>query len=204
LGADRFVLLSGKDPGPALRSRAYQALERSMVELGDFARPFGIQIVLETFDSTVDKMALVGPSVEAAEFALRVRQKYPEFGLLYDMGHMPLLDETPGEALPVLRDVLAEVHLGNCVKTPGFPVSGDKHPRFGYADGVNNTPELVEFLQALFQVGYLGTTKPDQELPWVGFEIRPHGEETTGQILDNIQQTWQDAWETLMAGNFLN
>lgn len=197
IGADRFVLLSGKDPGGDSREDAYSALEESLVELGTFARPLGIRIVLETFDRAVDKRALVGPSDEAVLLAKRVQNRYPEFGLLYDMGHMPLLGETPAQGLSALKDVLVEVHLGNCVTVPGLTAFGDKHPRFDFEGGVNGTKELVEFLKELFHIGYLRESPGAGEIPWVGFEMRPFNGETTSQILDNIENTWRTAWERL-------
>lgn len=197
LDATSFVILSGKDPGDIERPLAYQFLAGSIFELLNHAAQFSMNIVLETFDRSVDKKALVGPSVEAAELAKQVRKNYPQFGLLYDMGHMPLLDEEPFEALGLLHNYLEEVHLGNCVKTPGAPAFGDKHPRFGFEGGVNDTKELVIFLKALFDTGFLNEGMSSEELSWVGFEVRPHLGETSSQILDNIQSTWINAWAQL-------
>ncbi|MCJ7694256.1 MAG: sugar phosphate isomerase/epimerase, partial [Anaerolineaceae bacterium] len=197
LEATSFVIMSGRDPGDSERLMAYDFLAESISELCDHAAQFSMDIVLETFDRSVDKKALVGPSDEAANLAKTLKPGYPQFGLLYDMGHMPLLDEEPFEALGLLHNYLAEVHLGNCVKTPGLPAFGDKHPRFGFEGGVNDTKELVIFLKALFVTGFLGESLSSAELPWVGFEVRPHQEETSQQILDNIQHTWTKAWEQL-------
>lgn len=195
--AESFVLLSGKDPGAARRAQAYAVLADSLQVLGNYAKKLGIRLVLEIFDRSVDKCALVGPAAEAKVLAEEVQKGYPEFGLLYDMGHMPLLGETPEQALPLLKDHLAEVHLGNCVKSSFLEAYGDKHPRFDYPGGVNGTPELVHFLKCLFQIGYLKEIPDSESLPWVGFEIRPQAGETTDQILDNIQQTWKNTWSQL-------
>jgi len=189
LDAASFVIMSGKDTGDGDRLLAYDYLAESISKLCDYAAQFSMNIVLETFDRSVDKKALVGPSDEAADLAKTLKPSYPQFGLLYDMGHMPLLDEEPFEALSLLKNYLSEVHLGNCVKTPGSPIFGDKHPRFGFEGGVNDTKELVIFLKALFDTGYLSESISSAELPWVGFEVRPHQEETSQQILDNIQHT---------------
>ena len=197
LDATSFVIMSGKDSGDGDRPLAYNYLAESICKLCDHAAQFSMDIVLETFDRSVDKKALVGPSDEAANLAKTLKPNYPQFGLLYDMGHMPLLDEEPFEALSLLHNYLAEVHLGNCVKTPGLPAFGDKHPRFGFEGGVNDTKELVKFLKALFDTGFLGERVSSAELPWVGFEVRPHQGETSQQILDNIQHTWKKAWEQL-------
>ncbi len=190
LNAISFVILSGKDPGDADRLLAYDLLAESISQLCDHSAQYSMDIVLETLDRSVDKKALVGPSAEAANLAKAIKSHHPQFGLLYDMGHMPLLDEEPFEALSLLQNYLAEVHLGNCVKTPGLPAFGDKHPRFGCEGGVNDTKELVIFLKALFDTGFLVENPGAAGLPWVGFEVRPHQAETSQQILDNIQHTW--------------
>jgi len=195
--AESFVLLSGKDPGPDERAQAYETLSDSLQVLGNYAKLLGIRLVLEIFDRSVDKCSLVGPAPEARSLAEKVRIGYPEFGLLYDMGHMSLLDETPETALPVIKDYLAEVHLGNCVKLPGAPAYGDKHPRFDYPGGVNGTAELVHFLRSLFNIGYLKEDASSEELPWVGFEVRPQAGETVELVLENIRQTWENAWQQL-------
>ena len=47
------------------------------------------------------------------------------------------------------------IHVGNCVLDPALPGYGDMHPRFGWPGGMNDVPELAEFIRGLFQVGYL-------------------------------------------------
>lgn len=195
--AESVVILSGRDPGAEKREAAYEALQESLLTLDEFAASLGTRLVLEIFDRSVEKCALVGPADEASRLAKVIRQSRPDFGLLYDMGHMPLLDETPEQALPLLVNDLAEVHLGNCVKTPSLPSYGDQHPRFDYPGGVAGVDELTHFLKVLFDVGYLKPGTPAAELPWLGFEVRPQEGEASDQILDNIQLTWAQAWEQL-------
>ena len=197
MGARRVELLSGMDPGEADRAAATEVLITSLCELGAFARQHGIAITLETFDRTVDKKALIGPSDEAAALAAIVKADLPDFGLLYDMGHMPLLDETPRPALYMLKDHLVHAHVGNCVKVPGRPSYGDLHPRFGFPGGENDVPQLVEFLRTLFEVGYLPDDPPIGQRPWIGFEMRPQAGETSVAILANIKRTWREAWARL-------
>ncbi len=197
IGARRFVVLSGPDPGEADRAAATEVLMTSLCDLGAYARHYGIAITLETFDRAVDKKALIGPADEAAALAAIVKANLPDLGLLYDMGHMPLLDETPLPALTTLRDYLVHAHVGNCVKVPGRPSYGDFHPRFGFPGGENDVPQLVEFLHALFEVGYLRENLPVGERPWVGFEMRPQAGETSAAILANIKRTWREAWARL-------
>ena len=74
---------------------------------------------------------------------------------MYDLSHQPLLDEQALPALSTLKDYLVHAHVGNCVKAAELAGYGDQHPRFGFPGGENGVPELVDFLQALFAVGYL-------------------------------------------------
>lgn len=194
LGADRFVILSGPDPTVTEREQATSLLIESILELCAAAKSADIPISLETFDRAVDKRALIGPATEASALAALVKRDFPDFGILYDMGHMPLLDETPASALSELKPHLVHIHVGNCVKVPGRPSYGDLHPRFGFPGGENDVPQLIDFLRTLFDVGYLQENPPSGKLPWIGFEMRPQAGETSAAILANIKRTWNEAW----------
>jgi sugar phosphate isomerase/epimerase len=204
LGARRFVLLSGPDPGDAQRRAATEALIESLKELCTYARKSGISVVLETFDRKVDKKALIGPAEEAAAVAAAVKEEFPDFGLLYDMGHMVLLDETPLPALRTLKGHLAHVHVGNCVKVPGRPGYGDLHPRFGFPGSANDVPELAEFLEALFQIGYLSEARRAGCRPSIGFEVRPQPGEDSSVIIANLKRAWRQAWPLVRASKIVN
>jgi sugar phosphate isomerase/epimerase len=193
IGARRVGFLSGKDPGGADRPAALEALVKSVKEVCAYAQDRGIALTCETFDREIDKKCLIGPSDYAAEFARVVREDYPDFGLMYDLSHQPLLFEEAEPALTLLKDVLVHTHIGNCVVDPDTPGYGDLHPRFGWPGGCNDVDELVEFLRALFKIGYLA--EGEEERPWVGFEVKPQtAEETSEQIIAGTKRVWQEAW----------
>ncbi len=196
LGCTRVGFLAGLDPGDAERERALDLLADSVTELCRYGRERGIALMLETFDREVDKRSLIGPSDLAAQFAARIRADFPDFGLLYDLSHMPLLGESARQALFTLKDHLVHIHVGNCVKEPGRPAYGDQHPRFGFPGGENDVDELAEFLCALFQVGYLQANATG-ERPWVGFEVKPQAGESSELILANTKRAWRQAWARL-------
>ncbi len=194
LGAGRVAVLSGPDPGEADRAKAVECLIRSLKELCAYGRERGIGITLEIFDRTVDKRCLVGPAVEAAAIAEEVRADYEDFGLMYDLSHLPLLGERPLEALGAIKEHLVHIHIGNCVmRDPSHPAYGDQHPRFGIPGGENDVPQVVEFLRALFEVGYL-TEKPAGELPIVAFEVKPLPGESSELVIANAKRVWREAW----------
>ena len=192
VGAQRVAFLSGKDPGDAARPRALELLIKSVKEVCAYGRDKGIALTCETFDRDIDKKCLIGPSGYAAEFARAVRQDYPDFGLMYDLSHRPLLFEEAEPALTAIKDYLVHIHIGNGVVDPTLPGYGDLHPRFGWPGGLNDVPELVDFLRALFKIGYL---KEGEARPWIGFEIKPQGPgETPELVIAGTKRVWQEAW----------
>ena len=193
MGARRVAFLSGRDPGDAERPAALKALVRSVNEVSAYARDKGLSLTMETFDRSIDKKCLIGPSDYAADFARIIRQEHPDFGLMYDLSHQPLLFEESEPALTLLKDVLVHAHVGNCVVDPDTPGYGDLHPRFGWPGGCNDVAELVDFIRALFKIGYLAEGKAER--PWIGFEVKPQTtEETPEQIIAGTKRVWQQAW----------
>jgi sugar phosphate isomerase/epimerase len=185
----------GRHPGPAGRAEATRLLADSLHQVCEHGRRFGVALTLETFDRDADKHALLGPATEAAEFSALMRKDYADFGIMYDLSHQPLLGEQVLPALHALKDHLVHAHVGNCVTVPGREAFGDTHPRFGFPGSANDVNELVEFLSALFEIGYLkegASTKP-----WVGIEVKPQAGETTPELLTCTKQAWTEAWARL-------
>jgi sugar phosphate isomerase/epimerase len=193
LEISRMSTLSGVDPGDAARPDALCWLVESLMEVCRYGQTHGVGLTVETFDRTVDKKALIGPAAESAAFSAQMRQVFPDFGLMYDLSHQPLLDEDMFLALHTLKDHLVHAHVGNCVKVPGRPGYGDQHPRFGFPGGENDVDQLVDFLRALFAVGYL-KKDVDAHKPWVGIEVKPQPGETSELVLASTKRVWTEAW----------
>ena len=189
----RLATLSGSDPGNAGRLAAIDRLADSLAQVCAYGKRHGVGITLETFDRTVDKKALIGPADESAAFSARMRRSYPDFGLMYDLSHQPLLKEPILPALQAVKDHLVHAHVGNCVMVPGRPGYGDQHPRFGFPGGENGVEELTAFLRGLFEIGYLKRT-PDGTKPWVGIEVKPMPGETSDMVLAGTKRAWIEAW----------
>lgn len=189
LGAGSVTIMSGPDPGLAHHRATMDALVESCVTICREAAPLPVH--LEVFDFDVDKKCFIGPTARAVELAERVRGQVRNFGLLLDLSHLPLQREAPRESLRLARDVLTHVHVGNCImKNPKDPRYGDQHPRFGIAGGENGDAELTDFLEGLFEIGYLtpGVRRD------VTFEVKPGPDETTPDLLAHTLATWERAW----------
>jgi sugar phosphate isomerase/epimerase len=194
MGAESFVLLSGKDPGPDKQDRAVDALVRSLGELCDYsAEKGGPRIVAEIFDCAVDKCCLLGPTPVAVQIAREVRKGHDNFGLLVDLSHIPLLKESPEEALVPVKDFLTGVHIGNAVMDSSCAGYGDNHPIFGSPGSVNTVKEVAEFLKTLFRIGFLSVDKR----PIVSFEIKPMAGQDPLVVIANAKRVMAQAWATV-------
>ena len=187
-----IVVLSGSDPGPDKREEGTRLLADSLNQLCDYSALNGeMPIVLEIFDrADFGKNCLMGPCEEVAQLAETVRQNHPSFGVLVDLSHIPLLNESAQRSLGTLKDYLVHAHIGNCVmKNPDHEVYGDNHPKFGIPDGENGLEELVAFLKVLKDIGYFkGSKKP------LSFEIKPCRGETAESIIAESQEFLDKAW----------
>jgi sugar phosphate isomerase/epimerase len=188
-GSTHLAFLSGKVERGARVEDAWKACVRSLQELCDTAAKMKLGINLETFDTDIDKRALIGKGPDAARLARAVDRA--NFGLMLDLSHAPLLGETPEQALPPVKDFVRHVHVGNCyMADPANPAYGDQHPRFGYPGSPNGVPELVRWLRMLFEIGYLGEGKQ----PVVSFEVKPLPGESSEIVLANAKRAMNEAW----------
>ena len=192
MGAKALAFLSGKDPEAELREQARGLLVSSIKEICDYAKSKGdLRITLEIFDQEIDKKCLIGPASEARIVAEEVRKEFDNFGLMVDLSHLPLLNETPTQAIMPIKDYLVHAHMGNCIlRDKEHPAYGDQHPRFGIKGGENDVKELTEFLKVLLDIGFLNYQNP----PIVSFEVRPLAGETSEVVIANAKRVLREAW----------
>lgn len=194
--ATAVAVLSGPDPGGEARDLANTLLIASLKELSEYARTRNAPpVLLETFDRVdFGKNCLIGPTVEATALAKQVVCYYRSFGLMLDLSHLPLLDETAEHALTTAVPCLKHVHIGNCVKSHAdHPAYGDNHPMFGIPEGENGVAELAEFLRVLLDIGYVA--RGGRKV--VSFEVKPYGGQTPEEVIQNAKQTLDAAWTSV-------
>jgi sugar phosphate isomerase/epimerase len=194
LGASTLALMSGKNVPGSERAGAMDCLVHQLGTICRTARErAGLPVVLEIFDHDIDKKALVGTCATAAHVAKAVREDFPDFGLLHDLSHIYLCHEEPAKHLPLIREYLTHVHVGNSVSDRAHALFGDTHPLFGMTGGDNDVPELREFIRTLFDIGYLRSGRR----PVVGFEVKPPQGIVPRTAIANMKRTWQQAWWSL-------
>lgn len=192
LGAKGIAFLSGKWEAQT-REENYAQLLKTTRNVCDHAARKGMQVELEVFDFDMDKAALIGPAPLAARFAADMRTSHNNFGLLVDLSHFPTTYETSRFVIQTLRPYITHLHFGNAVVKPGCPGYGDLHPRFGYPDSANDTPELLDYLTVLKQEGFFRAEDPLV----LSMEVTLQGEEDAGLVIANTKRVFQRAWALL-------
>ncbi len=195
LGARQLAVLSGPAPTKDKYGQAKELLADSLSQICSYAQGKGdLGITMEIFDRDYDKKCLIGPTAEAVEVAREVKRHYPNFGLMVDLSHLPLLKETPDYAIKTAKDYLTHVHVGSCIlKDKNHPAYGDKHPPFGMAVGENDVNEVRLLLKALMEIGYIGEGKQNV----VAFEVKPLAGQSPDVVVANAKRTLMEAWARL-------
>ena len=189
LGAKGVAFLAGKWE-PEHREEAYQQLLKTTRAVCAYAAEKGLFVELEVFDYDVDKAALIGPAPLAARFAADVRMTCSNFGLLVDLSHIPITHETARFAVQTMRPYITHFHIGNAVMTEGAPAYGDRHPRFGFPNSVNDVDTLTDFLRVLRDEGFFRADAPMV----LSFEVTPYGDENPDAVLTGSKRALNRAW----------
>ncbi len=192
LGAAGIAFLAGKW-SPEHKEEAYAQLLKTTRAVCRYAASKNMMVELEVFDYDMDKAALIGPAPLAARFAADMRTSCNNFGLLVDLSHFPTTYESSRFVVQALRPYITHFHIGNAVVKPGCEAYGDMHPRFGFPNSANDTPELLDFFRVLKEEGFLC-----KEHPYVlSFEVKPWGGEDADLVLAGTKRVINRAWALL-------
>jgi sugar phosphate isomerase/epimerase len=194
LRAKKVVIASGIDPAPSSRKEQSELFVDYIVQACEYAGP-ELELLLEPFDRGIGKHLLIGPSIEARAIARQVHARGAmNFGILLDMGHVPIMNETFEHSAGILGPYIKHVHLGSCVmRDPTNPLYGDMHPPWGYPGGENDVEELTRFLRALRASGYLAPGKR----PTVTFEMRPYPRMSEAASIEIFLEKLEQAYSAL-------
>lgn len=192
LGSTGIAFLAGKWEEDT-KDLAYDQLLKTTRAVCSYASEKGMLVELEVFDFDMDKSALIGPAPYAAKFAAEMRTSHSNFGLLVDLSHFPTTYETSKFVIQTLRPYISHFHIGNAVVEKGCEAYGDKHPRFGFPQGANDTVELLEFFGILRDEGFFDT-KAQYVL---SAEVKPWKDEDPDIILANTKRVIKKAWALL-------
>jgi len=169
-GVKIFSLISGPDPGPSMREQAKALLVESLREICSYAKEREAYIIIEPQDR-INKNLLIGPLRDAVDVLKEVRRWQDNVGLLWDLSHAPLLNETVND-LEEAGDLLAHIHIG-CAKRVNNRLL-DTHPVFYTHGAVNGVYEVTRLLAKLLEMGYKGM---------VSLEVRPEEDQSLDSVI---------------------
>ena len=197
-GAETMNIASGPNPSPDERSQAWEGWVDFFAWFGEEAAERGTRVVIEPFDQTIGKNLLIGPTAEARRSVEQARERGVEnVGLMVDMGHLPLLDETFAHALALSAPYLWHVHLGSAVmRDPSHPLYGDAHPPLGIPEGEHDLTDLAEFLVELAAVGYFSAPEVTLTL-----EMRPYEGVSPRASVERWLEMLEEAWDLVERRN---
>jgi sugar phosphate isomerase/epimerase len=180
--------------------RAREGFASSLAELSGYARGKNpsapLTLSVENFYRLTGAPFLIGPTVEFAGMLRELRDRHPNLGLTFDTSHILQLKEDLASTFARVRDVIAHIHLSNClIRDQSSPFYGDKHPPYGLPGSEIGIPELSGFFRTLKAQGYFSRTFPTGK-PVLSLEvITPPGrtpEETLGEAKEAFQKAWAE------------
>ncbi|MBP7403053.1 MAG: TIM barrel protein [Clostridia bacterium] len=192
MGAKGIAFLSGKWEA-ATREQSFAQLVKTTDALCAYAAGKRMSVELEVFDYDLDKASLIGPAPLAARFAADMRTRYNNFGLLVDLSHFPQTYETSRFVLQTLRPYITHLHVGSAVMVRGAEAFGDTHPRFGFPNGANDVPEMLDFLRICREEGFFRKENPMV----LSFEVKPWKDEDPDIVVANAKRVLNRAWAIL-------
>ncbi len=131
-GTSKLSLVSGGDPGDALREEAKKGFAEALVRIGDTVRQYPDMLIqVEPLDRFAHKCQLIGPTDETVRWMARLRADCPRLYLAWDSAHVALNQEDLAESLALAAPLMSQMHLANAILDPKTPGYGDYHMKFG-------------------------------------------------------------------------
>ena len=192
LGSKGIAFLSGKWEA-SRKEESYAQLVKTTDALCTYAAGKNMMVELEVFDFDLDKASLIGPAPLAARFAADIRTRHNNFGLMIDLSHIPQTYESSLFVIQTLRPYITHLHVGSAVLKPGAEAFGDTHPRFGFPNGCNDVPEMLDFLRACRDEGFFRPANPMV----LSFEVKPWKDEDPDVVIANAKRVLNRAWALL-------
>jgi len=188
-GAEALAVLSGPDPGPALRGQAREQLYASLMELCEAIEEHApMRLVLEPLDREAHKNGLLGPTPEFVALFQRLRTRFPRAGVSWDSAHVSLCGEDFLGSFDAAREVTVGIHLANAVLDRADERFGDHHMDVG-PPGFLTVEGIAEILRRGIENGILSRAHPP-----IAVEIRtaPGGDpwETEARGRSILEKAW--------------
>ena len=184
---------------PADREAGLRKFRASLAELSAYARRLNpenpLTVSVENFHIFRNDPFLIGPTLETADLLRDLRRDHPNLGLTFDTSHIRQLQEDLPATCRAVRDVIAHVHLSNCLLSDrSSPFYGDKHPPYGMPGSEFGLSELAAFLKVLRDAGHFERTFPTGK-PVLSLEVITPPNQTPEKTLADAKEAFWGAWK---------
>ncbi len=184
---------------PAERQAGLQKFRASLAELSAYARgryPANpLTLAVENFHIFLKDPFLIGPTLPTAELLRDLRRDHPNLGLTFDTSHILQLQEDLPSTYRSVQDVIAHVHLSNCLLSDrSSPFYGDKHPPYGMPGSEIGVSELANFLKVLKDAGHFARTSPTGK-PVLSLEVITPPNQSPEKTLADAKEAFLSAWK---------
>ncbi len=198
-GCKVLYVMGFETPPEQSRNRAIEQFARSLASLAQYARKKNpsspLTISVENFHILRETPFLIGPTREIAHLLRGLRHHNPNVGLTFDTSHILQLKEDLAATYLDVQDVVAHIHLSNCViRDPSYPFYGDKHPPYGFTGSEMGVEEIADFLTLLKDAGHFSRPLPTGKAVLSLEVITPSGQTSEGN-LSEAKDAFQRAWE---------
>jgi len=197
-GCQILYLMGFEAPAGEERGRALKKFADSLATLSDYARgnepSSDLTISVENFYILRERPFLIGPTREIAEMLRDLRRDHPNLGLTFDTSHILQLREDLPSTYRLTQDVIANIHLSNClIKDKFSPFYGDKHPPYGMAGSEIGIGELASFLKLLKEARHFTRPFPTGK-PVLSLEVITPAGQTPESTLTAAKEAFLSAW----------
>jgi sugar phosphate isomerase/epimerase len=197
-GCQILYVMGFEAPPPEERERARQKFARALEVLSDYAGEKSpsapLTLSVENFYIVQEDPFLIGPTLEFAEMLRDLRRRRPRLGLTFDTSHILQLKEDLSSTFGRVQDVVAHVHLSNClIKDRSSPFYGDKHPPYGLPGSEIGIPELAGFFRTLKTGGTFSRIFPTGK-PILSLEVITPPGRTPDETLEEAKEAMEKAW----------
>ena len=194
-GAEIAYFISGPDPGPDSRKRAYESLLDSMVCLCSYASDHSagkrLVVGIEPGDRSVQHKQLLGPTEDAVWLAREIRRDHGNFGLVIDQSHIQQLGETPQAVIAQCAPFTHHFHLANAVVDDlAHPLYGDQHPAFGIPGGRVGVEDIAEFVKLVLS----SKVWDGAAVPSLSLEVKSRNGENPRAVVEEAKAAFAAAW----------
>ena len=168
-----FIVTGCADRGEDMRDELKKRYAEFFLRLCRDAEQYPVRILLEPIERHRFKRLIFGPTAECAAFIREMRADgAANSGLMMDIAHLPLMDETMEQAVRDCGEIGFEhVHLGNAVFAEDDRFYGHTHPPLNIMNGVFSQEDLERQFRLMGECGLIAEGKSRAS---ISLEVKPY------------------------------